>query len=96
MKEVFCSRCNELIKKGEKVAGIHTYNEFPKVSDERYFHFDCFIEWRDERIKVAGEKALKKSMKTLMPQIKPIAENMAYSIVTNLDNEETKKSYLHV
>ena len=80
MKEVFCQRCNQLIKRGEKVAGMHTYNEFPKVSDERYFHFDCSIEWRNEKIIEAGKSAYKKSMKNIMPMIKPMAEKIAENI----------------
>lgn len=83
-KMVFCERCKQYIRRGEKVAGLHTYNEFPKVSDERYFHFDCFIEWRNEKIVEAGKKAFKKSMKEVMPQIKPMVENMAYQLKQQL------------
>lgn len=80
MKIVFCERCKQEIKKGEKAAGMHTYNEFPKVSDERYFHFNCFLEWRNEKIMEAGISAYKKSMKNIMPMIKPMAEQIANNI----------------
>ena len=80
MKIVFCERCKNEIERGEKVAGLHTYNEFPNPSDEKYFHFNCFLEWRDEKITEAGIKAYKKSMKNIMPIIKPMAEQIANNI----------------
>jgi len=81
MKEVFCQRCNKEIKKGQKAARMHMYNEFPKVSDERYFHFNCFLEWRNEKIMEAGMSAYKKGMKNIMPMIKPMAEKIAENII---------------
>lgn len=80
----FCERCKQEIRKGEKATGMHTYNEFPKVSDERYFHFDCFIKWRNEKIIEAGTIAYKKSMKQVMPQIKPMVENLAHQLKQQL------------
>jgi len=80
MKIVFCQRCNKEIKKGQKAAGMHTYNEFPEASDERYFHFNCFLEWRNEKITEAGMKAYKKGMKNIMPMLKPMAEQIANNI----------------
>ena len=79
MKEVFCERCKQLINRGEKAAGMHTY-EFPKVIDEKYFHFNCFIEWRNEKIIQAGMIAQKKAMKNIMPMIRPMAEEIANNI----------------
>lgn len=91
-KIIFCERCKLEIKKGSKVAGMHTYNEFPDVSDERYFHFDCFLEWKNEKIMEAGKKAGNKAMKNIIPMIKPMAENMANTITYN--EEETNKDPL--
>lgn len=82
-KDIFCERCKREIKRGEKIAGLHTYNEFPIISDERYFHFDCFLEWRNEQIIKAGTSAFKKSMKQIMPMIKPMIENTIEQIKEN-------------
>lgn len=93
MKTYFCERCNQEIKRKQKVAGMHTYNEFPKVSDERFFHFECFIEWRNEKILEAGKKAGEKAMKQVMPLIKPMAEKIANRLIDN--EEDTKKSKIY-
>ena len=87
---IFCERCKEEIKRGTKAAGMHTYNEFPQVSDERYFHFDCFLEWRNESIIAAGKSAGNKAMKNVMPMIKPMIEKAIHTAKNY--NEETDES----
>jgi CelD/BcsL family acetyltransferase involved in cellulose biosynthesis len=90
-KEVFCEWCRKEIKKGEKAAGMHTYREFPQISDERFFHFDCFLDWKDNKIKEAGINAFKKSMPKMAPLIRSTAERIAEDIKTKLNNEEETK-----
>lgn len=89
---VFCERCKLEINKGDKVACMNTYNEFPNVSDERYFHFDCFLEWKNQKITEAGKKAGDKAMKKVIPMIKPMIQNITNSLTNN--EEETNKSDL--
>lgn len=85
---IFCQWCKNEIKKGEKVACMNTYNEFPKVSDERYFHFDCFLDWRDNKIKEAGINAFKKSMPITMNMVKPMVKEITDKVIKNINNEE--------
>ena len=92
-KIIFCERCKLEIKKGDKAYRMHTYNCFPEVSDERYFHFKCFLEWLDEKINEKAIKAFKGSMKTIMPMIKPMAEKIANNVIGY--NEETNKNKIY-
>jgi transposase-like protein len=89
-KKVYCEKCGLEIKKGEKVAGMHTYNKFPDVSDERYFHFDCFLKWRNESIENRAKKIYAQTMEKIAPQ----ARTMVNNILGINDEEETDKSNL--
>lgn len=89
-RKVFCEWCKKEIKEGTKAAGMHTYNEFSKVSDERYFHFDCFIEWRNISIENRAKKIYSQTMSKIIPQAKGMINN-----ILGLNNEEeTTKSNL--
>lgn len=83
MKETICKRCNKEIKKGEKVAGMHTYNNFPEISDECYFHFQCFLDWRNESIENRAKKIYAKTMEKIAPQARSMVNN-----ILGINNEE--------
>jgi hypothetical protein len=93
-KEItFCEWCREEIKRGEKCAGVHTYNEFPNISNEKYFHFTCFLEWRNQKIKEAGIKAGKEAMKEIMPIVRKCADNIVKCSENIDEEEETNQVY---
>ncbi len=90
MKEkLFCERCRLEIKDGEKVAGMHTYDNFPKISDERYFHFKCFLEWRNESLENRAKKIYTETIKKVIPQAKEMLKGLGIN-----NEEETNKSDL--
>ena len=89
MKKVFCKRCNKEIKKGEKVAGMHTYNNFPEISDECYFHFQCFLDWRNENIENRAKKIYAETIKKVIPQTKEMLKGLGIN-----NEEETNKDNL--
>lgn len=86
---VKCKYCNKGIKKGTKVAGLYTYNDFPKVSDETYFHFNCFLKWLNTSIENKAKKIYSQTMTKIIPQ----ARGMIDKILNN-NEEETNKSYI--
>lgn len=70
-----CEFCNEQILKEDKAVELNTY-ENKKVIDERYFHYQCYLEWFrrciDARIKQAAPQAMKNAMAMLPSGMKQL------------------------
>jgi len=62
-KEKICVNCQKIINLDkEKYVLLGTYNG-KKVMDESYFHFQCWLEWYNSKVKEKTENTLKDATK---------------------------------
>lgn len=85
MKKI-CKRCDKQIKKNEKGVTWITF-EGEKELEKIHWHWQCFLDWRNESIENRAKKIYADTMKKIMP--------MAKQMVGNVLNEEEIKSNLY-
>ena len=55
-----CMYCSKNISlKDEQFVLIGTYNRVQKPDDEQYFHFTCFVDWFNQKVKQKAENNVK-------------------------------------
>ena len=62
-----CKRCKKTIKKIDKAVLWKTF-EGKKIYEEVYWHWKCFIEWRNESLENRAKKIYQKSMQNCIPK----------------------------
>jgi len=71
--KINCQVCKKIIFKEDKSVELNTYKN-KKVIDERYFHFNCYLDWFnkciDDRINEVAPKALKNALSMLPKNMK--------------------------
>jgi len=86
-KQNICKRCNKKILKIDKAVLLKTFIG-EKDLENVYWHFQCYLDWRDENLESRAKRIYADTMKAIVPQFK----NMLSGIVPN--EEETNKSSL--
>ena len=79
-----CKKCVKRIKKGDKVVLWKTFIQGGEILEEVYFHFKCFLEWRNESLENRAKKLYASSMKAALPKLK----GMLGGMIKGINNEE--------
>lgn len=80
----FCSKKISLKDKDEQFVLLGTYNRVQKPDDETYFHFTCFVDWFNQRVKQKAENNVKMMQEKAMslfnnPMIKGVLSQISGS-----------------
>jgi len=78
-----CQRCKKVIQIDEKGVLLMTF-EGNKNLEKRYWHWKCYLEWRDESIKNHAEEVLNKAIIQVIP-------SEIISALNNGRNKQTNK-----
>jgi streptogramin lyase len=70
-----CRRCNKEIGKDEKGVTWITF-EGKKILEEVHFHWNCFIEWRNESLENRARQLYVDSMKKTIPQFQNLMKQI--------------------
>jgi len=84
---MICKRCNKKIKETDKAVLWKTFKG-KKVLEEVYWHFKCFIEWRNESLENRAMKLYKNSMMGALQKFN--------KMFNKNNNEETKDKILQI
>lgn len=82
-----CDRCKKKILPDEKGTMLRDFIDNDTI-DSTYWHFDCFIAWRNESLEQRATAIYADTMKKILPGF----ESMIGGIITNV--QRTNKSNL--
>ena len=80
-----CDRCNKKILPEHRATMLRDF-EGNKTIDSTYWHFQCFLDWKNEKIEEAAIKAYEKSMNTAFPQMKTLISKIINNAKENQNN----------
>jgi len=84
-----CKRCEKKITKKDKAVLWKTF-KVEEVLEEVYWHYQCFLDWRDESLENRAKKIYANTMKECIPQLK----GMLGGLLGN-NEEETKENNIY-
>jgi hypothetical protein len=79
-----CKRCGKKILIDEKAVLLKTFIG-EKNLEQVFWHFQCYLDWRDESLENRAKKIYNNTMKAIIPQFKGMLNRIG------IDNEETTK-----
>ena len=71
----YCKRCQKKIKILDKGVTWITFDNGKDI-ETIHWHFQCFIDWRDESIKNRAEKIYINTIEKIMPGAKKMVQSM--------------------
>ncbi|HUS51416.1 MAG TPA: hypothetical protein VMZ91_14700 [Candidatus Paceibacterota bacterium] len=75
---MICERCSNKIKKTNKAVLWKTFID-KEILEEVYWHYNCFIEWRDESLENRAKKLYNESMKNVLPKFQNMLKGIGNS-----------------
>lgn len=85
MGKKICERCKKKIKDSQKAVLLKTFTG-EETEEEVYWHFQCFLDWRDESLQNRAMKIYNKTMNSTISKL-----NKAFNMNQN-NEEETKEN----
>jgi len=79
-----CKRCNKKILVDEKGVCLNTF-QGNKSLEKVYWHWQCYLDWRDESLEIRAKKIYNTTMMACIPNFKDMLNQMG-----RINNEETK------
>jgi hypothetical protein len=81
-----CKRCKERIHPNQKAVMLMTF-QGNETLEKVYWHFQCYIDWRNESLENRAVKLYQQSLSNALPDFKGVINNL----VGDYDEEETNK-----
>jgi hypothetical protein len=81
-----CKRCKEKILPSQKAVMLMTFKGNTNL-EKVYWHFQCYIDWRNESLENRALKLYQQSLSNALPEFKEVINNL----VGSYDEEETNK-----
>ena len=78
MANKICKRCDKIIKKNEKGVTWITFKG-SKELEKIHFHWNCFIEWRNESITNKAKKIYAETMGKVLPQAQGMIDKILHN-----------------
>ena len=78
MANKICKRCDKIIKNNEKGVTWITFKG-SKELEKIHFHWNCFLEWRDESITNKAKKIYSETMGKVLPQVKGMIDKILHN-----------------
>ena len=88
MGRKICERCNKKILLKDKAVLLKTFIG-EKDLENVYWHFQCYLDWRDESLNNRAKKIYNDTMTAIIPKFKDMLGNLT-------NNEETKGNLLQL
>ena len=84
-----CKRCNKKILIDEKGVCLHTF-QGEKNLEKVYWHWQCYLDWRNESLENRAKKIYANTMKSILPGFKKMLGG-----IMNNNEEETKENKIY-
>lgn len=81
-----CKRCGGKITIEEKAVLLKTFRG-NETLEQVFWHWQCYLDWRDESLEIRAKKIYNNTMKAIVPQFKEMLGNFN-------NEEETKENNL--
>lgn len=81
-----CKRCKKRILPSQKAVMLMTFEGIKNI-EKVYWHFQCYLDWRNECLESRAIKLYQQSLSNALPEFKSVINNL----VESYDEEETNK-----
>lgn len=81
-----CDRCNKKILPEDRATMLRDFQGHRTI-DSTYWHFQCFLDWKNEKIEEAAIKVYEKAIGNAIPQLKGMLSGLVNNAKIHAQNQ---------